>query len=128
MRRGVEVERTDSLATTGPGMSWKARFAFRGKPRDANLTLTEMAAPHVMGFTALSEAIEVVSKVELIEMIGRRTRIHVVSEIKPRSLGARLFLQSLRLARAKVDRRFDSKIDQLASDLEKRAKASGRKA
>lgn len=122
MRRGVEVERCDTLRESGPGMKWKARFAFRGKPRDAELTLTEMTPQHSLGVTGLSDAIEVASTVELIEMSARRTRLHVVCEIKPRSLGARLFLQSLRLARAKLDRRFDSKIGQLATDLENRAR------
>lgn len=128
MRRGVEVERTDSLTRSGPGMSWSAKFAFRGKARQATLTLTEMTAPGAMAFNLLSDAIETVSRVELIEMSAKRTRLHVVTEIKPRSLGARLFLQSLRLARAKVDRKFDAKVGQLALEIEARCKTTARRA
>lgn len=126
MRRGVEVERTDALRTPGPGMAWHSRFDYRGKPRKVNLTLSEMTEPVLLGFTLLSDAIEIDTRVELIEMSARRTRIHVQCEMKPRSLGARLFLQSLRLARAKVDRKFDAKIAQLATDLEQRARAAVR--
>ena len=123
MSRGVEVERTDKLRAAAPGMSWKARFSYRGKARKADLTLTEISEPGVLGFTLVSNAVEVVSRIELIEMSAKRTRMHLTSEIKPRSLGARLFLQSLRLARAKVDRKFDARITQMATDLETRAKA-----
>jgi hypothetical protein len=128
MRRGVDVSRTDSLRNPGPGMAWTARFDYRGKSRKADLTLSEMVEPSHLGFSLLSDAIEIVSRVELIEMSAKRTRIIVDSEIKPRSLGARLFLQSLRLARAKVDRKFDSKVGQLAADLEQRARNAGRRA
>ncbi len=123
MRRGIEIERTDRLTRPGPGMAWTSRFIFRGRPRKADVTLTDMTGPGLMGFALVSDAIEVGSKVELIEMSARRTRMHLTSEIKPRSLGARLFLQSLRLARAKVDRKFDAKVGQLALELETRAKA-----
>lgn len=128
MRRGVDVARTDTLTRPGPGMAWAARFDYRGKARKVDLTLTEMVEPGLLAFTLLSAAVEVDTRVEVIEMSARRTRIHVSTEIKPRSLGARLFLQSLRLARSKVDRKFDTRIEQLAADLEMRAKAGSRRA
>lgn len=124
MRRGVEVERTDKLTKAGPGMSWASRFSFRGRDRKAEMKLTEMTGPGHLGFVLTSDAVEVTSKVELIEMSAKRTRMHLASEFKPRSLGARLFLQSLRLARAKVDRKYDTKVGQLAQELEMRAKAA----
>ena len=123
MRRGVEVERTDKLGRSGPGMAWVARFTFRGRSRRAEMLVTDMNEPGNMGFTLTSDAVEVTSRVELIEMSARRTRMHLISEVKPRSLGARLFLQSLRLARSKVDRKFDTKIGLMAQELETRAKA-----
>lgn len=124
MRRGVEVERTDTQTRPGPGMAWVARFSFRGKARKASLTMTDMVEPSLLGFLLISDSIELVSRVELIEMSARRTRIHVATEIKPRSLGARLFLQSLRLARSKVDQKFDARVAQLALELETRARAA----
>lgn len=124
MRRGVDVERTDKLTKPGPGMSWTSRFAYRGRTRKADMKLTEMTGPGLLAFTLASDAVDVATKVELIEMSARRTRMHLTAEVKPRSLGARLFLQSLRLARAKVDRKFDAKVGQLALELETRAKVA----
>ncbi|MEY4304709.1 MAG: hypothetical protein RIT52_884 [Pseudomonadota bacterium] len=124
MRRGVDVERTDKLTKPGPGMSWTSRFAYRARTRKADMKLTEMTGPGLLAFTLASDAVDVATKVELIEMSARRTRMHLTAEVKPRSLGARLFLQSLRLARAKVDRKFDAKVGQLALELETRAKVA----
>lgn len=124
MRRGVDVERTDKLTKPGPGMSWTSHFAYRARTRKADMKLTEMTGPGLLAFTLASDAVDVATKVELIEMSARRTRMHLTAEVKPRSLGARLFLQSLRLARAKVDRKFDAKVGQLALELETRAKVA----
>ena len=33
LRRGIEVRRTDTVAGLGEGMTWHARFRFRGKER-----------------------------------------------------------------------------------------------
>jgi carbon monoxide dehydrogenase subunit G len=127
MRRGVDVTRTDSLRQSGAGMSWHAKFDFRGKPRKVDMTLTEMVEPNLVGFTLVSSAVEVVTRIELFEMSTKRTRLHVTCDMKPRTLGARLFLQSLRLARAKVDRKFDARIAQLALDLEQRTRGPVRR-
>lgn len=126
MRRGVEVARTDSLPKPAVGMTWHARFAYRAKQRKVDLSITEMTPPVAIAFLLVSPVVEAVTRIEVMEMSAKRTRMHVTTEIKPRSLGARLFLQSLRLARAKVDRKFDARIAQFASELEARAKQQAR--
>lgn len=124
MRRGVEVTRTDALRTPGVGMTWLARFRYRSKDRKVEVKLIEMQAPGHLGFSAVSAALGVEASVELIEMSAKRTRMHLVSEVKPRSLGARLFLQSLRLVRGKVERNFNAKVGQFAADIEQRVRSA----
>ena len=119
MRRGAEVERTDTLTRTGPGMTWRARFSYRGKMRIFDLRLV-MIEPQALAFNAQSQAVECAIKLDLMEMSARRTRVHVVLDVTPRTLAARLFLQSLRLARARIDRKFEQRVAQLAADIESR--------
>lgn len=126
MRRGVEVSRTQTGSAKGVGMTWFSKFRYRGKERKVEIKLTDILAPGMMAFTATSPAVFIETKVELIEMSAKRTRLHLVSEVKPRSLGARLFLQSLRLVRGKVERNFNTKIAQFAADIEQRARNVGR--
>lgn len=120
MRRGAEVERTDKLTQPAAGMSWKSRFSYRGRPRLLDLQLVTMDAPTQLAFAGQSQAVEGTASVDMMEMSSRRTRIHVVTEVTPRTLAARLFLQSLRLARARVDRKFEQRVAQLAADIEHR--------
>ena len=123
MRRGAEVDRTDSLTQTGAGMSWKARFSYRGRQRNLDLQLVTFNGPSQLAFAGRSPAVEGTAAVDLMEMSARRTRIHVVADVTPRTLAARLFLQSLRLARARVDRKFEKRVAQMATDIEQRFRA-----
>ena len=84
------------------------------------LELTQLDPTQSLRFAAVSQALEGVISMELIAQSPKRTRLHVVVDITPRSLTARLFLQSLRLARAKLDRKFDQRIAMLAGDIELR--------
>lgn len=122
MRRGVDITRTDSLRKPAAGMAWRAGFRFRGRDRRLDLALTRLDAPAHLEAAVNSMSIEGQVVIELIEMAARRTRMLVVSEFRPLSLGARLFLQSLRLARARVDRKYQARVAQFAREIEGRAR------
>jgi uncharacterized protein YndB with AHSA1/START domain len=122
MRRGVEIDRKDKLQQTGAGMRWGAHFSYRSKPREMDVELTQINTPTLLRFAAVSQALEGVVSVELLELGAKRTRLHSTIDITPRSLTARLFLQSLRLARTKLDRKFDQRIAMLAADIELRTR------
>ena len=123
MRRGAEVARVDKLRSVAAGMRWAAKFSYRSKPRTMELELTQIDEPNLLRFAGISQAIEGVVSIDLMELGVKRTRMHVVLEVSPRSLTARLFLQSLRLARARIDRKFDQRAAQLAGEIEARYRA-----
>lgn len=123
MRRGAEVARIDKLRAVAAGMRWAVRFSYRSKPRNMELELTQIETPSLLRFAGISQSVEGVASVELMELGGKRTRMHTVLEVSPRSLTARLFLQSLRLARARIERKFDQRAAQLAGDIEARYRA-----
>ena len=122
MRRGAEVSRTDTLRQPAAGMAWASKFTYRGKERNIAVTLTEWDAPLHLAFAGHATTIEAQARVELLEMSAKRTRLLVTMEVTPKTLGARLFLQSLRLARARVDRKFQTRIAQFAREIETRAR------
>lgn len=122
MRRGADMGRTDNLRSLAPGMTWSARFLYRGKERNIIIALTKAEAPHRLAFKAGSAAFDADLQIELMEMAAKRTRMHVATDVHPQTLGARLFLQSLRLARTRVEARFQNRIAVLARDIETRAR------
>ena len=127
MRRGADVSRTDTLASPGVGMAWHSRFKMRGKDREIELTLKEWDAPARLGFGGGSAAIGADAALDLIEMSANRTRLQVNLEVTPKTMGARLLLQSMRLARGRIDRSFDQRVAQMAAEIENRYRASQRR-
>jgi uncharacterized protein YndB with AHSA1/START domain len=120
MRRGAEVTRTDKLTTLGPGLAWLVRFRFRGRDRKLSVKLTGLDAPSRLSFGMSGVLFDATSIVDLMELGAKRTRMVVVSEAKPKTLAARLVLQSLRLARTRVQRRLDSRIGVIGQEIEER--------
>jgi carbon monoxide dehydrogenase subunit G len=120
MRRGAEVQRRDALPRPGPGMSWALGFLYRGKHRSLALSLDEMVPPERLGFSGHGPNLEGGLSIELIEMAPRRTRMTVKLEVRPRTLVARLFIQSLKLGRGKVEARFRTRVAQAASEIDGR--------
>lgn len=120
MRRGIEVSRTDRSLQPGPGTGWMVSFPYRGKTRESNLHLVQMGPGNHLKMRGQSVNIEGECHIEVIEMAAQRCRLHITLDTSARTLGARLFLQSLRLAKSRVDRRFDNRIEALARELEGR--------
>jgi carbon monoxide dehydrogenase subunit G len=120
MRRGAEVTRTDKLTVLGPGLSWLVRFRFRGKDRKLSVKLTGLDAPSRLSFALSGVLFDATCIVDLMELGAKRTRMVVVSEAKPKTLAARLILQSLRLARARVQRRVDKRYGVISLEIEER--------
>lgn len=120
MRRGADVTRTDKLRTAGPGMSWMIRFGWRGRERQMFVSLKQYMRPSVLVMDGDSPSVEGMAQIELVPLSATKSRILVQTTIKPRTLAARLFIQSLRLARKKVNNRFDKKLQQLAQIIEQR--------
>jgi len=124
MRRGADVQRSSSPAKPGRGTSWQTEFAYRGKARKVTLTVERLEAPALLVIKAVSAPADVMTRIEVSELAGKRTRIEAVLEINAKTLAARLFVQSLRLARLRVERRLNQSIGQLAADIEDRYRRS----
>ena len=116
MRRGADVARGGNAR--GVGMTWQASFPFRGKPRQLDLRLVKIVSPNRLGFTAQSSGFDLNFDLDMTEMSQRRARLQSTLELIPRNLTARLFVQSLRLARARMDRKFASRLAQIVTDIE----------
>ncbi len=125
MRRGVEVRRTDRLAVAGLGSTWTARFSYRGKARDVDLRITEMDPSGRITFFFEGKAAQGTATLVPLAMSARRTRISATLDVQPRTLAARLLFQSMRLARARVVRRFEQRLALFCSEIQNRFNASG---
>lgn len=120
MRRGAEVQRTDSLTQPGVGMGWNAAFTFRGRRRNLELSMIRFDAPNEMVVQAVSPSIAATFSVELLALSRNRTRLTIGLDMRPLNLSARLWIQSLKLAKGPLTKRFKLRVADYSKVLEER--------
>jgi uncharacterized protein YndB with AHSA1/START domain len=126
MRRGAEVRRlSGDHAAPAAGMGWLASFRFRGKTREAEVTLAEYDPPNRMVYQTVIGGLETRSTIDFVALSRSRTRVGVKIELLPRTLSARLMVQSMKLAKGTIDKRFRVKMAEYATHLEDRLKREG---
>jgi carbon monoxide dehydrogenase subunit G len=126
LRRGAMVARTDRMSHPAAGMSWSASFAYRGKPRQLDLSLDQIVPPERLAFSGSGPNLTGTVAIDLVEMAPQRTRVMVKLEIKPRTLVARLFIQSLKLGRSSVEDKFRARVAQVLAEIERPGQAPRR--
>ncbi|TDE36255.1 SRPBCC family protein [Antarcticimicrobium sediminis] len=120
IRRGIEVERVDDTAAVAPGLAWNAAFDLRGKRRKLHLTLSRFESPEGVEFESESAGLTGLMSVDLVALSPRRTRMAITLNLAPKTLSARLFLQSLKLAKGNLTKRFKLKVADFAKSVEDR--------
>ena len=124
LRRGAEVRRIDDRATPGVGMVWHIGFMMRGKRREIQMQLSEYDPPNGITLSSMSAAMGGAMVVDLVALSRGRTRMSVDLTLEPKSLASRLLVQSLKLARGNLTKRFKLRAAEYAMDVEDRYKRS----
>lgn len=118
LRRGVDLRRIDRLTHIGKGATWEADFRFRGKVRHLEATVSGFDQPNGYAVSLQSVGVEGVTTVDLVALSRSRTRLTVTLDLTAKSLGARLMIQSLRLARGGLQKKFDKRIGAYCEGIE----------
>jgi hypothetical protein len=126
LRRGIEVSRRDELDTPGPGMAWRARAPIRNKPRDISIRLVGWTPQTAMLLNIDSNGVLATMTVDLVELSRARTRLQVGVELKAVTMTSKLLLQSMKLAKASLDRKFAKRIGDFAQEIEQRHQKAAR--
>lgn len=122
LRRGADVQRVDSLNTLSIGMAWDIAFKMRGKMRELQMELTDYDTPNGMVLSSRSPAMGGQLALDLVALSRGRTRMSVDIELRPQNLSSRLLVQSLKLARNNLTKRYKLRVADFARDLEDRFK------
>ena len=123
LRRGADVQRTDSYGKPGVGTEWDLKFAFRGKDRNVHARMIEFEAPNGFKADTTAGGLEGLVSVEFVSLSPRRTRMQIAIDLKPTSLSARLLIQSLKFAKGNISKRFSNRVWQFAQDIEQKHRA-----
>ena len=124
LRRGADVRRLDS-GDYGVGSSWDVSFAYRGRDRKLRATVEEKTTPVLVRVSSSSDGLDGETILEVVPLSPKRTRIAASIEIRPKTLSARLLIQSLKLAKSNLTNRFKKRISDYAEDIENRYQSNG---
>ena len=117
LRAGAHISRSDE-GPVGIGTSWTVLFTFRGRERSVASTLTELTEPTDLKVESVSDGMTVETNVALVALSPGRTRLMVGMELRARTLTARLLLQSMKLAKGKLQKRFKARVLNFAEEIE----------
>ena len=124
VRNGAEIERPPGSPVTGLGAAWRVRGQFRGKARKVLLTVTELVENQRVVLTLDGPTIEGSARFEVMVLSPRRSRLRVDVEFKPKTLSARLFINTMRLAKGRVQAKFETRLGQIGERIKDRYERS----
>jgi hypothetical protein len=120
VRNGVEIERPAGTPDSGVGATWQIRGHFRGKARKVLIRIEDLTPDQRLGLLLDSPSIEGISRIEVMVLSPRRSRVRADIEVKPKTLAARLFINTMRLAKGRVQARFEKSLGQLSTRIKDR--------
>ncbi|MFM7334479.1 MAG: SRPBCC family protein [Tabrizicola sp.] len=120
VRTGIDVERPTGSPEMGVGAEWRIRGHFRGKARKVLLRIQDVTPDKDVNMTFDSPSVEGTIKLEVMVLSPRRSRLRFDLEVKPKTLAARLFINTLRLAKGRAQARFEKGLERLAGRIRDR--------
>lgn len=117
MRRGASVSRVEVSQATQSGIGWLIGFDWRGRPRSLRLDVTRNDRPERLSLAGVSEALDVAIDATVIALSRSRSRLIFETELRPRNMRARLMMQTAKLAKPQLDRRFERRMGDFLADL-----------
>jgi len=116
--QGAEIRRVDNFVTPAEGVKWRGSVEVRGKTRGIEAELTRLADGEQVMLEARIGGMEVHYQMDFDALTDAATRVSVLTELKPRTLAARLIIQSAKLARGKIKQRIDGRLARFGNEVE----------
>jgi len=121
---GAKVARVDDLTSPGPGMMWDIRTKIRDRNLRIQMELVDYDPPETLDFLGSTGGMDLALTIGLVPLTARRTRVAVTLDVKPRSLSARMLVQSARVTKGRLTRRYRDRIERFGQLLEARIRTS----
>ena len=118
LRRGADVQRLDASSVIQQGAAWDIAFKFRGKDRKMKATIANLDQPTLLRIETTASGIDGETVIDLVPLSRNRTRLSVTIDLSPKNLSSRLLLQSLKLAKTNLTRKFKLRIAEFAENVE----------
>ena len=119
MRRGVNLTRARTTNAFEPGLGWDAAVSFRGKIRKFNVELTDVQHNERIDYKIMGRSLKGAGSVEILALTPNKSRVAYTIEVRPKNFAARLLIQSLRVIKPKLNRKFKRRAQEFTENLVK---------
>ena len=117
-RAGGEVARSGA---PGPDTRWTGHFQFRGVERDVTAQVQDWAPPGGYRIASDTGGLHAVIDLRCVAIDDLRTRLDVLVDLKPQTIKARVLVNSLKLMRPQLTKRFNKRVRDFAQAVAFRA-------
>lgn len=117
VRRGASVRRLDPAHEPGAGMAWDVAFDLRGKRRDLRLDVVQFDRPEKIMMRGMSDPLELTLDMTVIALTRTKSRLIFELNAKPRNMRARLMVQTAKLGKSQLDKKFAQRVGEFLNDL-----------
>ncbi|MBK4215659.1 hypothetical protein JJJ17_06955 [Paracoccus caeni] len=117
VRRGASVSRIDPAQDPGTALGWNLGFDWRGQPRKLRLQVTRFDRPDRISLAGTADAFDVGVEMTFVALSRSRSRLIFETELRPRNMRARLLVQTAKLAKPQLDKKFARRINDFLSQL-----------
>ena len=115
---GADIRRVNGFTELAEGVSWRGSVTVRGKTRGVEATVTRLDRPSHASMETVVGGMTLVVDLVFEELAPDRTLVQVSANLRATTLAARLIMQTVKLARRKIQSRIDSRIVALANQYE----------
>jgi Polyketide cyclase / dehydrase and lipid transport len=113
LHQGADVERSD-------GPEWVIRFSWRGRARRVTSRVETFDPPRALALRGASGGFDYLMAVTLVPLSRNHTRLGAELDVRPRTLAARILLQTLKLGKGRLQGRFAARLETFADLLARR--------
>ncbi|WP_405403778.1 hypothetical protein [Paracoccus sp. Ld10] len=115
--RGATVARIDPSNEPGIGLGWNIGFDWRGKARQLRLAVTRFDRPEQITMAGHSDALDLSVIATVVALSRVKSRLLFETDVRPRNMKARLMLQTAKLGKAQLDRRYQRRIEDFVQQM-----------
>ncbi len=117
LRRGIEVAHDDACPPPEPGARWKAKLTWRDRPMEIDAELVSVDEGTGYAIESTANGIDCMTVIDLVALSKTRTRLFVSMDLRPTTLSSRLLIQSLKLTKGSLTRRFKARVAEFAQGI-----------
>lgn len=118
LRRGAKVQRVEDHPDVIAGTKWDITFMLRGAQRNLALRVAECDRPNSIEYRGRIKGLVAVVSMDLVALSPSRTRLTLNVHLISKTMRAKLVIQSLRLAKRRINRKLRKSMGSFAEAIE----------